>query len=375
MVYMILNYILCIVVSVVLAGVILPSIMRIARRRSLYDDVDDRKIHKGVVPRLGGIAFLPALTFSFCIVLGINVRFQLNGINGYLPGSIINIFFLFCSLMLMYMIGIADDLVQVRYRTKFLFQVIAGSIFVLAGLWPADLYGFLGIHQWPTILGWITAVFLVVYITNAINLIDGIDGLASGISIIAMALYSFVFISTGHYVYAMFIGATFGTLIPFFYYNVFGKVEKHKKIFMGDTGTLTIGVVLSFMVLQAFSIPQESVTTGDNIFILAVAPILLPCFDVVRVFFHRLRKGRNPFLPDRCHIHHKLLALGCRQWQALIVILAADAAFVIMNLWVSPYLNPTLVILSDIAVWVFANILLTHSIRSREKRLGVVLYD
>ena len=144
---------------------------------------------------------------------------------------------------------------------------------------------------------------------------------------------------------------------------------------MGDTGTLTIGVVLSFMVLQAINVPQESVATGDNIFILAVAPILLPCFDVVRVFFHRLKKGRNPFLPDRCHIHHKLLALGCRQWQALIAILAADAAFVIMNLWVSPYLNPTLVILGDVLIWVLANILLTRSIRAREMRLGVVLYD
>ena len=104
------------------------------------------------------------------------------------------------------------------------------------------------------------------------------------------------------------------------------------------------------------------------------APIIVPCFDVVRVFFHRVRNGNNPFLPDKCHIHHKLLALGCRQWQALISILFADALFICINLGLSPFINPTWIIAGDLALWIAMNMLLTYTIRVRERNLGVRLY-
>ena len=84
------------------------------------------------------------------------------------------------------------------------------------------------------------------------------------------------------------LGATLGTLIPFFYYNVFGNPEKQKKIFMGDTGSLTIGIMLAFLTIAVFNIPEDAVSSGSNIFIMAVSPLILPCFDVARVFLHRV---------------------------------------------------------------------------------------
>lgn len=375
MTYWIENYFICFCVSVLLAGIIIPNIMTIAFRRKLFDEIDERKIHKGVVPRLGGIAFLPSFIFSFCMVVGCNIRLGVPGFSSEFFSAFVPVFFLLCSLMLLYLVGIADDLIGVRYRAKFVFQIIAGALIVISGSWIHNFYGFIGIHHIPTIIGWVISIFLVIYVVNAINLIDGIDGLASGLSAIALGFYSYLFFMAGNYAYALLVGATLGTLIPFFYYNVFGTAERHTKIFMGDTGSLTIGLMLSFFSIAAFNIDPAGIPSGENPLVLAIAPIMLPCFDVVRVFMHRVRNGHNPFLPDKSHIHHKLLALGMRQWQALVTILITDAFFILFNLIVSPYLSPTWIIIGDLVLWVVLNMLLTHLIRIRERHMGIRLYE
>ena len=368
------NYFIGMLISIILTGVI-PKIILIAFRKKLFDEIDERKIHRGIVPRLGGIAFLPSIIFSFCVVIGFNLRTEELSLGEPLMIEMIPIFFLLCGLMLMYLVGIADDLIGVRYRGKFLLQIFTGTLLVAGGMWISDLYGFLWIHHCPDWLGWLFSIFLVIYVANSINLIDGIDGLASGLSMIALIFYSIVFFLAGEYLFALMAATTLGTLIPFFYYNVFGHAENHNKIFMGDTGSLTIGTVLAFLSIAMFRIPLGDIPGNQNPFILAIAPIILPCFDVVRVFVHRVRNGSNPFLPDKCHIHHKLLALGLVQWKALITILISDATIVGGNLLLSSLVQPTWLILGDITAWTLLNFLLTHLIRCRERRLGIKLYN
>ena len=369
------NYFIGMLISIILTGVIIPKIILIAFRKKLFDEIDERKIHRGIVPRLGGIAFLPSIIFSFCVVIGFNLRTEELSLGEPLMMEMIPIFFLLCGLMLMYLVGIADDLIGVRYRGKFLLQIFTGTLLVAGGMWISDHYGFLWIHHCPDWLGWLFSIFLVIYVANSINLIDGIDGLASGLSMIALIFYSIVFFLAGEYLFALMAATTLGTLIPFFYYNVFGHAENHNKIFMGDTGSLTIGTVLAFLSIAMFRIPLGDIPGNQNPFILAIAPIILPCFDVVRVFVHRVRNGSNPFLPDKCHIHHKLLALGLVQWKALITILISDATIVGGNLLLSSLVQPTWLILGDIMAWTLLNFLLTHLIRCRERRLGIKLYN
>ena len=369
------NYFIGMLISIILTGVIIPKIILIAFRKKLFDEIDERKIHRGIVPRLGGIAFLPSIIFSFCVVIGFNLRTEELSLGEPLMMEMIPIFFLLCGLMLMYLVGIADDLIGVRYRGKFLLQIFTGTLLVAGGMWISDLYGFLLIRHCPDWLGWLFSIFLVIYVANSINLIDGIDGLASGLSMIALIFYSIVFFLAGEYLFALMAATTLGTLIPFFYYNVFGHAENHNKIFMGDTGSLTIGTVLAFLSIAMFRIPLGDIPGNQNPFILAIAPIILPCFDVVRVFVHRVRNGSNPFLPDKCHIHHKLLALGLVQWKALITILISDATIVGGNLLLSSLVQPTWLILGDIMAWTLLNFLLTHLIRCRERRLGIKLYN
>lgn len=362
----------CLVVMAI-AGFIIPQILLIAFRKNLFDDLDPRKIHKGFVPRLGGIAFFPSILFAIMLMLGIGRLYSSELINDVLPGSLTAICFIICAVVILYLVGIADDLIGVKYRAKFIVQICAAILVVAGGISMDNLHGFLGLYTLNPVSGVLLTILLVVFITNAINLIDGIDGLASGLSAIACAFYGYLFFKTGYYLYSMLSFATLGALIPFFYYNVFGNVEKHSKIFMGDTGALTIGLLLSALSIRLSLIPD--VTGHVNMGVAAFAPLLIPCFDVVRVYIHRIKAHKNPFMPDRTHIHHKLLALGCHQRLAMPVIVASSFILTLVNYWLSIYINITLLFTLDLALWLVSNAILCRVIRRREHRLGVILYE
>lgn len=369
------NDLLAFAVAVLIAGILIPKIILIAFRRRLFDEIDERKIHRGVVPRLGGIAFFPAIIFSLAFVVALNLRLGNMLMLSDSLFSSLTIYFELCAVILLYLVGIADDLIGVRYLAKFVVQIIAAIILVCSGMYINDFYGVLWIHEMPVWLSCLFTVFIVVYVVNAINLIDGIDGLASGLSTIALIFYAVVFFNGGAFMFSMLAAATAGTLFPFFYYNVFGDASRQKKIFMGDTGALTTGMVLVFCAIAVMCAKPDSLTVDYNPAIVALSPLIIPCFDVFRVYFHRVRNGRNPFLPDKCHIHHKLLALGASQRSALLTILLASIAFIGINVVISPFFNPTLLLLVDVVIWTGGNIILTKAIRRRERRLGKPLYN
>lgn len=369
------NDLLSFAVSVLIAGILIPKIILIAFRRKLFDDIDERKIHRGVVPRLGGIAFFPAFLFSLSLIVAINLRFGSTNMIHALDTKLVPIYFEICAIILLYLVGIADDLIGVRYVAKFVVQIICAILLACSGMYINDLYGMLWLHQLPTWLAWIFSIIVAVYVVNAINLIDGIDGLASGLSTIALTFYAIVFFNGCEFIYSMMAAACAGTLLPFFYYNVFGDATKQKKIFMGDTGALTTGMVLVFCAIAVMCAKPDFLTVDYNPGIVALSPLIVPCFDVFRVYFHRVKRGRNPFLPDKCHIHHKLLALGMNQASALLTILGVSIVFIGANVLVSPFTNPNLIFVGDIIVWTIANIILTKAIRKREQTFGKQLYD
>ena len=369
------NDLLCFAISVLIAGILIPKIILIAFRRNLFDEIDERKIHRGVVPRLGGIAFFPAFLFSLTLVVALNLRLGSAPMIDAIGGAFVPIYFEICAIILLYLVGIADDLIGVRYMAKFVVQIVCAILLACSGMYIDNLYGILWLNELPDVLAWLFSILVTVYVVNAINLIDGIDGLASGLSSIALIFYAVVFFNGGEFIYSLLAVASAGTLFPFFYYNVFGNVTKQKKIFMGDTGALTTGMVLVFCAIAVMCAKPDFLTVDYNPAIVALSPLIVPCFDVFRVYFHRVKKGRNPFLPDKCHIHHKILALGMNQAAALLTILGVSIAFIGINVLVSPFTNPTIIFIGDVVVWTIANILLTRAIRQREKRLDKTLYD
>lgn len=362
-------------IALVLAGIIIPQILLIAFRKKLFDEVDERKIHKGVVPRLGGIAFFPSILFSIAVVVGFNLKFFGVETFGVFTESMVPVYFMICAVLLMFLVGMADDLVGVRYVAKFIVQIIASLLIVFSGMSIDNLFGFLWLNELPEWFVWMVTCFAVVYVVNAINLIDGIDGLASGLSTVAFVFYAVIFYYSGEYVYSMLSSAAAGTLFPFFYYNVFGNAKKQKKIFMGDTGALTTGMIMVFCAIAVLHIDRTVFSTDYNLVVMAISPLIIPCFDVVRVYLHRVERHRNPFLPDKCHIHHKFLALGLNQRTALCVIMAWAVLFIVVNVVLSPYCNPTVLVGADVLIWTLANVILSKAIARRERRLNVSLYD
>lgn len=364
------NSILVFVISAFCAGVLIPQILLVAFRKQLFDIPDERKIHQGVVPRLGGIAFKPVVFFSMAFLLGIS---QLFGYGEFLDGIFHEsrtLAFGFCAVMILYLVGIADDLIGIRYRTKFIIQVSCGLMVVGGGLWINDLYGLLFVNEIPDWIGYILSIFAVVFIINAINLIDGIDGLASGLCGVAVLFYGVVFLLMHEYIYAMLSFATLGVLVPFFYFNVFGNPIKQKKIFMGDTGSLTVGIMICILSLRMIHhFPSDSTEIHANPFILAYSPLIIPCFDVVRVYLHRVKNGKNPFLPDKNHIHHKMLAIGMQQRTAMITIVLLSVCFTLCNILLSRCMDVTLLLALDVVVWTAGNLWLTRRIRFIHSKL------
>ena len=368
--FWVVNSLFVFALSVFCAGVLIPQILLISFRKRLFDVPDERKIHQGVVPRLGGIAFKPVVFFSVALALGLNMLLGYGQLLGNIGSESRPLAFGFCTIMMLYLVGMADDLIGIRYRAKFAIQIICGLLVIAGGLWINNLHGLLFIHALLEWIGYPITLFAVVFIINAINLIDGIDGLASGLCGVAMLFYGLVFFIIGEYIYALLAFATLGVLVPFFYYNVFGDPAKKNKIFMGDTGSLTTGMVLCVLSLKILQYPPTSVPDRfPDLLIFAYSPLFIPCLDVVRVYLHRVRNGKNPFLPDKNHIHHKLLAVGMRQRAAMVTIISFSLLFTLCNLWLSMYMGITLLLAADVLIWTMTNIWLTHKIHRINRKL------
>lgn len=235
------------ITAVILGRIIIPNILVISMRKRLFDEPDARKIHKRPIPRLGGVTFFPVIVFTLCTFTAIHL------FKGHFVYNIITLntaremLFLISGLTLLYIVGIADDLIGVRYRKKFVVQIISAAMFPIAGLYINSFYGLFGINEIDPIIGIPFTMLLVVFITNAINLIDGIDGLASGLSMVALVVFGVIFVHFQSWLYALLAFVSVGVIIPFFSYNVFGNADRGRKIFMGDTGSLTLGYILSFL--------------------------------------------------------------------------------------------------------------------------------
>ena len=299
------------VLAISLARIIIPNIIIISRRKGLFDLPDGRKVHRRPISRLGGVCFFPTILFAVTFLVALCKKagwfFWMDGTTQF-PELL-----LLCSgLTLLFIVGIADDLVGVRWRQKFLVQIFAAAMFPLAGLYVNDFYGMFGIYS------------ISVYI--------GVP-----LSILLYSLLAFT---------------TIGVLLPFFYYNVFGQAERGKKIFMGDTGSLTLGFILSFLTIKYTMNQYVMMNFNYNGAILvAFSVLLVPCLDVIRVVIRRVRNGKSPFLPDKTHIHHKFLAMGFTVRKAMITILFISFLFSLSNILLVSYVNNTLLFIADVAVW------------------------
>jgi len=357
------NYLLILVAflsSMVFAMLIIPKILVIANKHQLYDSIDDRKTHTGAVPRIGGISFVPCILFSVMLSFGFYYLLgEKYGFKGEIPDNIkFNLFF--CGMILLYLGGIKDDLVGLRFIYKFMLQIAAAIMILLSGMYINNLYGFLWIHSIPFYIGMPLTVLIIVLITNAINLIDGMDGLASGISIFALSVFGVMYLTQGLWTYSALSFSTVGVLLPFFWYNVFGNVKRGRKLFMGDSGSLTLGFILAYLSVHYVCLSPESPYFASHSFVIAFSALLVPLLDILRVIFVRFKKRSNLFMPDRNHIHHKLQNLGLSNTKSLICILLFNILMFCLNIILIGHLNSTFIFLTDLIIWISVNMYLSR---------------
>ena len=353
-------------ISMLLAMLVIPKILVIAAEHSLYDIPNKRKTHIGPIPRIGGVSFIPCILISIMFVFGIFYMFANKlGLNYYYP-DISELCFFICGLLLLYLGGVKDDLVGMRYSYKFIIQVAISLLIVFSGLYINNFYGILNIYEISPWIGMPLTVVLFVFIINAMNLIDGMDGLASGISIFALCVYGTLFLLHGLWYYSALAFSTIGVLVPFFYYNVFGNVNKGRKLFMGDSGSLTLGLILGFLAIRYAHYNPIFIIPIENTLIIAFSPILIPMLDVTRVILSRAKNHKHLFKADRCHIHHKLMDMGLNHYAALAILLLISSGFCMINFILIRFWGSLLIITVDITLWVSINMYFSYIIKERK---------
>ena len=330
-------------ISALMSMIIIPRILVVALKKRLFDIPDSRKVHKEAIPRLGGLSFAPSILFSLSFVSALYCAEYMHGQQiplWLLTHTLSEFYLLVCGVILLYLAGLKDDLVGMRYTKKFMVQLVAALLLPLSGLW----------------IGIPLTILVIVFITNAINLIDGIDGLASGLTGSALLVLGSLFLINGMWIYALLSFATLGVLVPFFYYNVFGQADHGRKIFMGDTGSLTLGYILVFLAIRYASYNPDVAHYSAGAIVIAFSTLIVPMFDVVRVMIVRARSHRSLFKPDRNHIHHKFLDMGMSAHKAMISIVVIASLFSSLNILLVSFVNINIVFAGDIVIWVILSI-------------------
>ncbi|HBL77663.1 MAG: hypothetical protein A2W90_02865 [Bacteroidetes bacterium GWF2_42_66] len=313
--------ILAFTVGFVLVYYSVPTIINVARAKHLYDEPNERTASKKIVPTLGGVAIFIGLTISTII-----------GTNGF---AFNELKYLIAAIIIMFFVGLKDDILTISARKKLYVQILTAVILVTLGDFRfTSFHGLLGIHEINYVTSFLVSCFTIIVLINAFNLIDGIDGLASGISIVTASTFGIWFLLTGHSEYGIMCLGLVGSLSAFFLYNVFGNTNK---IFMGDTGSLILGITMSVVVIKF----NEFNINADGSYAILSAPavsigiLIVPIIDTLRVFFIRLSEGRSPFAPDMNHIHHRLLKLGNNHFKSTLIITGANVVFILLSFGLS----------------------------------------
>jgi len=291
----------------------IPIIIQVAREKKLFDEPDERKVHKMVIPTLGGLGIFA----GFILALLLGAPLGASELQYFIAAAIV-IFFL----------GIKDDILILSAGKKFIGQLVAAGIIIkFGGVQITNMHGFLGITEIPHLVSIVFTLFTIIVIVNSFNLIDGVDGLAGCLGLLTALVFGSYFIYTGYTMYAVMAFSLAGSLIGFLIYNF-----SPAKIFMGDTGSLLIGLVNSIMVVKFINIAGSETSTLplEAAPALGMAVLLIPLFDTLRVFSLRLLDKRSPFSPDRTHVHHFLLDIGFSHRQVTLLCVTTNIGFIVL---------------------------------------------
>ncbi len=326
----------------------IPSIIQVAQLKHLFDEPDKRKLHKTKIPTLGGLAIFAGMTVSTLLFTNISKTPELQ--------------YVLAAILILFFIGIKDDIIILSALSKFLGQILATIIIVWFGNIRIESFGgIFGIHNLPYLASISFSMLTLLVIINSLNLIDGIDGLAGTISFIVISAYAAWFYKAGFNEELIFSLAAMGALLAFLRYNI-----TPAKIFMGDTGSLLMGTIIGVLTIKFVALNRHTIEEHKfhSAPVLAISILIIPLFDLARVFFVRILNGKSPFNPDKIHVHHKLLDLGLNHLQATFLLSTVNVMFICFVFVFQKY-NITYLFLSIIIIAVFLMLLLEYFLRRK----------
>lgn len=312
---MILILLLSFLTAFVLTYFSIPSIIEVAHKKKLFDEPGSRSSHVVSTPSLGGIGIFAGVIFS--IVLW--TSFEKNP----------DLQYVLCAFIVMYLIGVRDDILPLSPKYKLLGQLFTSIILVAkSDVLLTGLYGLFGIdYTLPYWIAVLVTIFTILVIINAFNLIDGINGLAGSIGVLVLGALGVWFYLIGQMGYAIMAFSTVGAIMAFLRYNY-----TPAQIFMGDTGSLLIGLAASILLIKFIDINHNLAVTNQYKFlagpVVAIGIAIIPLFDTLRVFAARILRGRSPFSPDRRHIHHLLIDYGFSHTKATAILFFVNMIFI-----------------------------------------------
>ena len=286
----------------------MPVVLKVARDRHFVVKPNKRMSHKGEVPNIGGIDIFMSFILTYLLFEYDQIQYSQ---------------FIFIGVFLILMTGFVDDLIDLSPSWKLLGECLAGCfLIVLADIRLTNLHGFWNIYNIPDWASYCLSFFVFVAIVNSLNLIDGVDGLASGLGMLYSLFFALYFQHINETHLAILAFCLIGSLAVFFIYNVFGRT--HHKIFMGDSGSLLLGYMITLFVFRFCelntTLPVSTRLTAAPAIMIGL--LAIPLFDTIRVMITRLKQRRSPFSADKNHMHHLLLKMGLSHVQVTLVLLA-----------------------------------------------------
>jgi UDP-GlcNAc:undecaprenyl-phosphate/decaprenyl-phosphate GlcNAc-1-phosphate transferase len=350
--YSTLYFIVITVLSCLITLFTIPSIIQVSKIRHLYDDLGHfRKQHDHGIPRLGGVAIFVSFTITSLMFSMTDRSLPIN--------------YLLTSCIILFAMGLKDDLSGVNSNTKLIIQLIAGSILVILGnVRVTNAFGIFGIYQMSYFSSVILSIFLIVLIVNAFNLIDGIDGLAGATGIIVSGTFAGLFIYMHQFQLAAVSLAMLGAILGFLKFNI-----TPAKIFMGDTGALLIGLISAIMVIKFIELNDSAVPSPLKFYsspLIALTILMGPIFDTIRVFIIRIYSGISPFTADRNHMHHRLLTIGFTHLQSTLIISICNLICIATVLILHHYSNSFLFFLI-VSIAICINLIVSIAIRANNR--------
>lgn len=307
-----------IIFSFIVTFIAIPSIVRVSKVRGLMANPNGRTSHIIPTPNLGGVAIFAGVIVSSVVFTGITTAHELK--------------YIIAAMLIIFFVGLKDDLHPMVAYKKFIGQTVAILFILIPGDFHlSSLHGLLGIYELSYPISLLVTYVLFLALINSFNLIDGIDGLASGVGILSSTFFGIVFLLDNHLAYAVMSFILSSTLIAFFYFNVFSKTNK---IFLGDTGAMLIGLILAIFAVRFLNFECQSLAISQSHSSPAIllGVLIIPIFDTARVFILRILRGQSPFEADRTHIHHRLLDLSGSHIKTTAIILFVNVLFIAIAL-------------------------------------------